>query len=129
MPEVRMNSFVQQHAGVTGWWTKFFRWEDNPAEDAAFTAYINKAGEAENAVVDRSGSEPILSWTWNGTPHSEPAGPVGSHWHYSYRTNTPEDVYAGNYGDRAVVKFSGVPTGYWECDEYGRPFDLNDLLA
>lgn len=119
MPEVRMATFHFRHGGSVGKPTTFFRWENAPDEDAAFVDYVN-LGPAANASVDRSEpSAPVLQFDIGSTTYRRYVGTPGTHWHNTYYD--PED------GFEAPARFDVA--GYWKCDVYGRPYDLNDLLA
>jgi hypothetical protein len=105
-----------------------FDWSNDPAEDTAFAAYIAAAlpwaapgYEARNVVVNRSGATPQASWeNWYLS---------GGTWHFGSSGAAPLSTGSAHY--RAGNEVLGVfdPTGYWDSDQYGRPFDLNDLLA
>jgi hypothetical protein len=84
--------------------------------------------------VDRSGSKPVLRWqryAWVHNPETmtgayQPTGQWGS------LTLDEAEYYYGEYAgsdDFAVRPLTELPTGWWISDRYGRPYDLNDLLA
>lgn len=121
MPTVQQYAFVVRHpTTITKQTTDFFRWDDDPGEDSAFSTYINQRSDVTSVSVDRSGSEPVLHYTQSSVPFSVPCGPVGSYWHYSFRNSS---------GTFVVTKFGSEVPGYWVCDDHGRPFDVNDLVA
>jgi hypothetical protein len=123
VPAVTVHTFRQRHAGTAARPTAAFRWEDDPSEDVAFAAameFTQFGAERINMAVDRSGSAPVLRWEDSGTPSSTSIGASGVLWHPA-PWNSPSgttSVAPGPLGE-----------GYWESDQYGRPFDLNDLLA
>lgn len=121
MPEVKHYAFVVRHpTTVNQQITTFFRWDDDPLEDSAFRSYIDRQSNVASVSIDRSGPEPVLNWTQDSVSHSEPCGPAGTYWHYYFR-----DLSSGYF---FVTKFGSEVPGYWECDDHGRPLDLNDLL-
>lgn len=117
----RMHTFSQRHAGSTGRSTEFFLWENNPSEDAAFEEYIGQNFAVSDVEVDRSGSELALRWVADSSSFYMPIGAAPAYWHYQYSSEP------GTTG--GITRFDAWPPGYWECDQYGRPYDLNDLLA
>lgn len=113
MPALWMRSFKPALGTVVGKPIRVFNWQDDPVEDADFAAAMT-AQFVTNVTVDRSGPTPVLRWEGSGgTPKSKELGAVGTHY-FSYPSGGPDALDV---------------TGYWESDEYGRPFDLNDLLA
>lgn len=127
MPAKYMNSFTP-YGGSSGNTKYIFAWSNDPAEDAAFVTYVETAvdqgytsSEARNAAVDRSGPAPVLTYErWNNP---------GTGWvfdrSYSVTLSTGSAVYRANNWAVTVLD----TTGYWDSDQYGRPFNLNDLLA
>jgi hypothetical protein len=122
MPAKFMHSFIPWRFGVASY---VFAWSNDPAEDPAFLAYLATTlvygvdWEVRNAAVDRSGAQPQVTWEM---------------WRISTNTlygtgaealSTGSEVYLGFNGSISVLD----TTGYWDSDQYGRPFDLNDLLA
>lgn len=109
--------------------TRVFVWANDPAEDLDFLAYLTESMltgwsnyEVRNAVVDRSRAKPKVSWeVWTI--------PVGAPDWVLDKSGTifPSigDVWQGLNLD---VSIFDAP-GWWESDEYGRPFNLDDLLA
>lgn len=98
-------------------------WED--ADDSAFCAFVQERAGVYigDVTVDRSGAAPVLRWQ-------------------VYQYQYPPGVYqpSGQYGSLtlSVGTFisapSGIPAvldmaGRWESDQFGRPYNLNDLLA
>lgn len=132
MPAKYMNAFsFEAHVSTTTNKTVYiFDWSNDPGEDADFEAYIastlpwvSPGYEARNVVVDRSGATPLVSWeNWQlyGTPAT---------WHFVSSGSAPLSTGSVLYkaGNQALSTFDS--TGYWDSDQYGRPFDLNDLLA
>lgn len=124
MPAKYVNSFSPFSGAVSG--TKYvFAWSNNPAEDANFLTYLDVTldygadFEVRNESVDRSGAAPLATW---------------QHWRISTNTlyqsgsltlSTGSAVYRGWNGTLTLFD----TTGHWDSDQYGRPFDLNDLLA
>jgi|SRR5687768_4748939 len=121
MPLVNAHTFYQRHAGPSAKPTEAFRWVDDPVEDAAFATAMEYSPSRVNMTVDRSGPAPVLRWKdGNNNPFSANIGASGVLWHKA-PYNSPSGTYS--------VAPGPLPTGYWECDQYGRPYDLNDLQA
>lgn len=120
MPAVLMNAF-SKGAGAIGRPTTLFLWEDDPSEDATFAVLMTVPPRVKNVAIDRSGTEPVIQWDdYNNNRRSKPIGPAGTHWYYDVATTTGSFIYEPGIVD---------VTGWWVSDEYGRPFDLNDLLG
>lgn len=100
-------------------------------------AYQNTLGDFH---VDRSGPAPVLRWQWYQLDSSTdwervPTGTYGElplmTGDYidalGYESPTWPDEGDNPYGGEIIAKWDMV--GRWESDQYGRPYDLNDLLA
>lgn len=128
---------------------KSFRWVDDPAEDDDFVAFVREAVDesafnppdmrVRELAVDRSGAEPVLTWEkwdeiyvpdpedeWSGDyvwqhigTGARPIGPPGTIWRVATALNSSELGYVGAF----------PMTGYWECDEHGRAYNLSDLVV
>lgn len=130
MPAKYMHGFVPKSYGSSAAYV--FGWSNDPGEDTDLLDYVAATAigrppyvwEVRNAYVDRSGPAPVLHWDmWYVS---------GGTWYFdASRTLTlsiSSEVYYSNGSNRGeVVVFD--PTGYWDSDQHGRPFDLNDLLA
>jgi hypothetical protein len=115
-----------------------FHWMDDLAEDQAVLDFaldvLNSSWNNEsdqvyrNLVVDRSGSVPTARWDlW------EPTGPGGS---YEFveageKAIGPADSYwAANQSSRDLgIGPMDMELVYWECDERGRAFSIDDLVV
>lgn len=130
MPIVTMQSFYPTHIPPPnrppGRPAEFYRWnglDDINHNDYDFQRvmlYSNAATTAQWFEIDRSGSSPVLRWTdyENNTYELDP-GPVGTYWH-------PAVPQAGLIGPGPGP---WDVTGYWRCNQHGRPYDLNDLFT
>lgn len=107
-----------------------WQWLDSENADTALVAFIEEynLSTARDFSVDRSSARPTLTWQvyeW---------AKVGEYQYAYVPTGVWEELALP---DGALVfrdPSGGAPTahdmsGWWFCDEYGRPFDLNDLLA
>jgi hypothetical protein len=73
--------------------------------------------------VDRSGATPTLIWQEYTRPNANsPWVPTGSWGALPLSAGVFISLHASYNG-------TVVEAGSWESDQYGRPFDLNDLLA
>lgn len=128
MPAKYMNAFsTWTRSNVT---RHLFTWTNDPSEDVDFLDYVashyfdpvNSGNlEIRNAVIDRSAT-PDTSMSWEVWRLS------GGVWSLLHSKSVALDtgvIYLAY--NQAVVAYD--TSGHWESDEYGRPFDLNDLLA
>jgi len=122
MPEILMNSF---HSGAE---ITRFRWVDDSAEDGDFVSFAvgnigvpNGVLTFANFTVDRTGT-PELRWdvVIAGDPTVVDTGSIAL---------VPNTYWSGSYYKPSAPPSPVDMTGYWECDQYGRPFDLDDLVA
>jgi hypothetical protein len=121
-------SFEAHVSSTTNRTVHVFDWSNDPGEDADFETYIAAAlpwaggsYEVRNADVNRSGAQPQLTWElWRLS---------GGSWVFDSSGSAPLNTGSAIYkaGNAALTAFNA--TGYWDSDQYGRPFDLNDLLA
>jgi hypothetical protein len=130
VPAKYMHGFVPKSYGNSAAYV--FAWSNDPSEDADLLDYVAATAigrppyvwEVRDSYVDRSGPSPVLHWDmWYLS---------GGTWHFdasrSFTLSTSSVVYFSNGSNRGeVVVFD--PAGFWDSDQYGRPFDLNDLLA
>jgi hypothetical protein len=140
MPLIQMHSFKP---GGTGKWVgKYFKWVDDPTEDADLVGFVESYWADNNQYVDdvsvdRSGTTPELRcqrYEVSYDPSNPGRLPTGD-WH-SEPLTVGDHLVAEDWRGRPFSPGGsrGWPgavdvTGWWECDEYGRPFDLNDLEA
>lgn len=141
MPRVEMHSF--RPGGSGGSIGKYYKWVNDPAEDSDFVSYMQdywegRSGFFSDFSVDRSGASPELRYqeyeviySPNPNPGAYPTGNWRSEPLHVGDYMTPEDWRNHPIEEGSSI---GLPaaqdvTGWWECDEYGRPYDLNDLLA
>lgn len=122
MPAVHVCSF-----GVLGLGARQF-WKREAGDDTALAAWQDSASSNyyRNFAVDNSGATPLL--TWDVYSYVYPTG-------YQKSGTDSIELAVGDYIRWAGDASSATPiaavdvTGCWESDQYGRPFDLNDLLA
>lgn len=84
-----------------------FRWNSS-ADDGNLETFLT----AYSAVVDETVSPPVLNWS-EGSLELTPGCLVGT--------------AVGPFG--RVVTLVGIPDGSFESDEYGRPFNVNDIVS
>lgn len=95
-------------------------------EDAALCAWAasNDISTTVTYAVDRAVSPPLLRWTVSGTAYSTP---VTTGIHLGARvtpaSTLPSGPYDGSGGYPGPVDVEGA----WECDNYGRPFDVQAI--
>lgn len=103
-------------------------WEDSPSDDAglaAALAAVSASGyeEKQDWAVDRGGATPTLIWQAYTRPNaSSPWTPTGSWGALPLFVGMLISLHGSSHG-------TDLGDAYWESDQYGRPFDLNDLLA
>lgn len=124
-------TYVNSLAAGTAPFRKAFHWLDDPAEDQAFLDFAVETLENSwddvplvyrNLVLDRSGTEPTVKWDlWDyGTdflgPRELVISPVGSYW-------------AANNSKRNLGVGAMDMELYWECDNRGRAFTIENLVV
>lgn len=111
---------------------KAWLWDDQ--DDLDFITWIGSVLDPypnRDFAVDRTGPEPELTWQPyaydSGTSSMQPDGPrqsmaltEGTYYTAWNSTSTSID---------SLYPAADMMTGFWESDEYGRPYNLNDLLA
>lgn len=128
MPEIRIHGFHLNAMGFPGA-QRAWRWA-NSDDDSEFITFVQSVVSVQamrNCEVDRSGSTPELLWdvyefsypSWVPTGNSDSL-PLVENVIYAAWSVYPEPL---RLADASVLG------GWWESDQYGRPYDLNDLLA
>lgn len=115
MPATHAQSF---RSGFRQAW----RW-DNTDDDGEFLTWLDGRLDVDvtawGFTVDRTGSSPELTW-------QPPSGPPQT---LPLTEGVLYIAWAAGTSVDHVRDITTVLGGFWESDEYGRPFDLNDLLA
>lgn len=107
--------------------TTVWKWANT--DDAGLVAWLNAASweTSSDYAVDRTGVQPTLRWQQYTS--------VGGVW-------TPSGVWRAvplTVGDYIVARHTGSSSPYepgvdpmpgrWEGDQYGRPYNVNDIVA
>jgi hypothetical protein len=107
---------------------KVFVWDDNPSDDDTFIDYLsqNVSLTILSFDIDRSGPpELVTTSAIPDVPVERTPLAVGDIWFAA----APGAHFAGMNDDRWLAPGRVDLTGRWWSDEYGRPFDLEDLAA
>lgn len=125
MPAIYINNF-----GFTNQVSPAWRWENT--DDAGLSAFMEEHSSDEQGdfSVDRSGTDVLLTWQKYEYVGGGNYGPTGVYDNIAIADGDylHPKVYSPVYGEPATPQVFDM-TGWWESDQYGRPFDLNDLLA
>jgi hypothetical protein len=113
-----VNTFSALPGYALGHPAEVWDWTDSSLEDSAFIAWVQANGGGTGYTIDRSGSPTQLKWTDYYAGAQSVAMPAGSVWG-AQATTIGTNGYAG------VLDTAGC----WDCDTYGRPFNVNDLQA
>lgn len=116
--------FISNFTGQRVW-----KWDDNPADDERLVLFLHRFSWSSSGdyEVNRDGVGPVLRWQ----KYISDAGtwvPAGD-WR-EVPLNVGDFILPrGSTGDMLYEPLVGPVPGYWESDQYGRPFDVNDLVA
>lgn len=130
MPATYVNRFSYPGAHTTQT-SPAWRWDGT--DDATFASFVEAEsdGYVGDVNVDRSSGTPVLRWQYYQAWDGQPKGVFGELELTSGMFVNPR--YQPPYGspDTLGQRPGAVDPadGYWESDQYGRPYDLNDLLA
>lgn len=124
-------TYVNSMSAGTAPFAKAFRWVNDPAEDSAFLALAIEELEGSwedvslvyrNLAMDRSGAEPTVRWEfWDyGTEYVGPDSLV---------IGTAETYWSPNRSKRRLGLGPTDMDFYFECDQYGRAFSIDDLVV
>lgn len=106
-----------------------WKWADGDA-DADLVAFMeaHSFDSAGDFSVDRSGPRPKLVWQAYVSQWPDGYAPTGT---YSEIEFAAGDVIQARHAGSQWAELPGINPmiGCWESDEFGRPFDLNALLA
>lgn len=127
MPLTYVNSMCENVAPFA----QAFHWMNDPAEDSAFLALaveeLDKSWDDvslvyRNLTMDRSGTEPTVRWEfWDyGTDYVGPDSLV---------IGTAESFWSANRSKRRLGLGLMDMDRYFECDEFGRAFSIDDLVV
>jgi hypothetical protein len=98
--------------GIAHPFAETFHFVDDPAEDDMFEAFVQRVASITAAVSRPSWSGPTLSAGGISVPLVS-----GQYWRYAGSIAAPLYVAPA---DMNVV---------WECDQYGRAFDISKLVV
>lgn len=124
-------TYVNSMCVGTAPFAKAFHWMNDPVEDAAFLALAVEELEGfwgdvspvyRNLHMDRSGAEPTVRWEfWDyGTEYIGPDSLV---------IGTTESFWSNNRSPRRLSLGLLDMNQYFECDQYGRAFSIDDLVV
>lgn len=109
---------------VEGW-----RWED--VDDTSFLNWAIAQGLGANRQdfsLDRTNGPALM---WQVYMYSYETGSYAPTGNYETMPLTTGVTYTKGYMNdpTPLIDVDTFLSGYWESDQYGRPYDLNDLLA
>lgn len=106
-----------------------WHWDDTPEDDPALIEFLRRfswlsSGDYE---VDRSGVGPVLRW--QKYVNQNGAWVPSGNWRENPLNVGDYVLPRGGGGSNLYEPVVGPLPGYWESDNSGRPYDLNDLVA
>lgn len=136
MPVTYTNTLTNPSGSVP--FRKSFRWMNDPDEDAAFLDFIieitdpSRGGDAElyyrNLTMDRTGEPTVKFDLWEQT------GP-GNSWEFQSAREVVIGSAESYWAYTTSVSWRNLGVGpmdmniYWECDERGRAFTIDNLVV
>jgi hypothetical protein len=124
-------TYVNSLCAGTAPFAKAFHWVNDPAEDQAFldlaVQELDKFWDDvslvyRNLTMDRSGAEPTVRWEfWDyGETYVGPDFVV---------VGTAESYWSPNLSKRNLGIGPTDMNVYWECDERGRAYSIDNLVV
>jgi hypothetical protein len=130
VPATYVNNFGFSGSAQTV--TPVWLWENT--DDAGLVAYmeVNSSGWQADFTVDRSSPDVLLCWQKYEFVSGGSFSPTGAYDSIAIASGDYLDPIAPQPynpdGPNSAPEVVDI-VGRWQSDQYGRPFDLNDLLA